>query len=278
MTRLALTTVACTLAAVACAAPALADGGPSPGVVQGWSGVVAPGGAMRYVAMPAGGSTVVAAVKIYGGSVERFRSLPGSYGIPVVAFDGTSGGISVDGRLLVLAEPPLGGGALRPASRFAVLETKGLRIRHRVVLRGDFSFDALSPDGRTLYLIEHTSTQDLSRYRVRAYDLRTGQLLERVVADKRSSETTMSGYPVTRATSPDGGWVYTLYRNDAGHPFIHALDARSRQAVCIDLPWHGSQDGLWDIRMAVSAEGAIVLRRGSGTVVAVVDARTFEIR
>lgn len=277
MARLSRTVVASVLVAAAFAATAHADGGPSPGVVQGWEGVLAPGGDVRYVAMPAGRQTVVAAVDTNGGRVPRFRPLRGAYGVPLVAFDGTTGGLSQDGRRLVLADAPPGGG-LRVVSRLVVLDTKTLRVRSRVVLRGDFAFDALSPDARTLFLVEHVSDQDFSRYRVRAYDLAAGRLLDGAVVDKSSSETTMSGYPLARATSPDGVWVYTLYRNDAGHPFIHALDTGERRAVCIDLPWHGSQDGLWNLRMALSADRTeIVLSRRSGGVFAVVDTRTFRV-
>ena len=267
--------LACSLAAGALAAGALAAGGPSPGTVQGWEGVVAPGGGVRYVAMPAGRSTVVAAVNVYGGRIVRFGSLAGSWGVPLVAYDGSAGGLSFDGGLLVLAEPSRGG--FRAVSRFAVLGTKAFRVRRQIVLKGEFSFDALSPDARTLYVIEHVSEQDYSRYRVRAYDLRAGRLLAGAIADKRSSETTMAGYPLTRATSPDGRWVYTLYRNDGSDPFIHALDTRGRRAVCIDLPWKRSQDGLSRLRLSAGAD-EIVLRRRTGNVVAVVDARTFEVR
>src|SRR2546422_6964748 len=48
-------TIALALTFSALALPAArADGGPSPGVTLGWDGLVAPGGAGRYVALPAG--------------------------------------------------------------------------------------------------------------------------------------------------------------------------------------------------------------------------------
>ncbi len=40
---------------------------------------------------------------------------------------------------------------------------------------------------------------------------------------------------MTRATSPDGGWEYTLYDGGGAHPFIHALDVVEGATVCIDL-------------------------------------------
>jgi hypothetical protein len=45
----------------------------------------------------------------------------------------------------------------------------------------------------------------------------------------------MRGYPLTRATSPDGRWAYTLYDGGGDHPFIHALDTVEGRTVCIDV-------------------------------------------
>jgi hypothetical protein len=71
---------------------------------------------------------------------------------------------------------------------------------------------------------------------VRAYDLRAERLLPRVIADRRQRGWTMSGYPVARATGPDGRWVYTLYHQADNYPFVHALDTVTRTAVCIAVP------------------------------------------
>ena len=264
------------LAAGALTAGALA-GGPSPGVSLGWDGIAAPDAGLRYVTLPAGRNTVVAAVRVADGRVVRFRALRGSFGVPLVAFDGTAGGLSLDGRTLVLGQPPGNGRA--PATRFAVLTTQHFRILRSFTVPGDFAFDALSPDGRLLYLIEHVSAQDVWRYRVRAYDLAAGRLLERVVADKREGTQVMAGYPVARAASVDGRWVYTLYGNGAGSPFVHALDARNAAAVCIDLPWQGSQDTLSGARLVLSADRtSLVLRYKSGKEAAVIDTTTFRAR
>ena len=276
MIRRLLPAAAAGLLAAALTAGALA-GGRSPGVSMGWDGIAAPGGELRYVTLPAGRNTVVAAVRLDTGRVVRFRALRGGFGVPLVAFDGTAGGLSLDGRTLVLGQRP--GKAPAAETRFAVLTTESFRIRRVFALRGDFSFDALSPDGRLLYLVEHVPAQDASRYRVRAYDLAAGRLLARVIADKREGTQVMAGYPMARATSADGVWVYTLYRNDAGSPFVHALDARNAAAVCIDLPWQGSQDRLSDARLALSADGkSLVLRYASGKEAAAIDTTTFRVR
>ena len=81
---------------------AYADGAPSAGVSQGGAGVM--WGALRYVALPAPGGTSVAQIDPAGGTVNGFVSLRGSWGIPIVAFDGTTAGVSAGGQTLVLAQ------------------------------------------------------------------------------------------------------------------------------------------------------------------------------
>jgi len=46
----------------------------------------------------------------------------------------------------------------------------------------------------------------------------------------------MVGYAMTRTTSADGRWVYTLYQEPSGESFVHALDTVGAAAYCIDLP------------------------------------------
>jgi hypothetical protein len=262
-------------AAGTAAGGALGNGGPSPGVLRGWTGVLAPGGDVRYVALPAGRSTVVASVRVRGGRVVRFASLLGSFGVPLVAYDGTAGGLSADGRTLVLGSTAVG---FRASSRFAVLNAKSLRREHVVALPGTFSFDALSPDASRLYLVEHLSARDAVRYRVRAYDLVRGRLLPRPVVDRSSRTAEMRGSPAARVATRDGGWAYTLYLGGQ-HPFVHALETRRGEAICIDLPWHGSQEGLSRMRLALSAdERRLLLRdRSSGRRVMAIDTRTFRV-
>ena len=44
------------------------------------------------------------------------------------------------------------------------------------------------------------------------------------IADKTQKGWVMQGWPTARATTADGRWVYTLYSNPGGYPFVHALD------------------------------------------------------
>lgn len=82
----------------------------------------------------------------------------------------------------------------------------------------------------------------------------------------------MTGQPVTRASSADGTWAYTLYTRQRDAPFVHALDTRRREAVCIDLDgWRGTTDALWKMRLVPSADGKTILLRSrtGGTVMAI---------
>lgn len=246
-------TLAVLVAATAWAAVAASgDGGPSPGVSWGWNGVLARDGQVRYVSLPTARDSVLAVVRVRDGRVLNFRSLRGAFGVPLVAYDGTGGGLSRDGRRLVLAQQTFAGS---PRTRFLVLGTRRLQIKATVTLEGAFSYDALSPDASTLYLIQHLPGGDNTRYQVRAYDLRAGRLLTRVIVDPKEPDERMSGQPLRRLESADGRWAYTLYTSPGSHPFIHALDTVKRTAVCIDLDWHGSQDGLWRMRLVPSRDG-----------------------
>jgi hypothetical protein len=206
----------------------------------------------------------VEAIRVSDGRVLRFADIAGSFGVPLVTYGGTTGGVSHDGKTLVLATfvgPP---GADTTTS-FAVVGTRNLRLRDVVKLRGMYSFDALAPDASTLYAIQYTSTQRYDRYRVRAYDLKAGKLLPGAIVDKREPKEPMTGSPVARVTNPTGSWVYTLYSRTGDKPFIHALNASNRYALCIDLDaWTGSQNRLSQYTLSLTG-GRLVLSRPDGT-------------
>jgi hypothetical protein len=221
----------------------------------------------RYVAGRAGGATTVYAVRHE--NVEGQLKVDGDWGIPAVTLTGTPGGLSADGKTLVLAQPS-GYRVLREKSRFLVLSTHPLAMRATVSLKGEFSFDVLSPSSRWLYLIQHISADDLVAYRVRAYDLARHRLLPGAIVAKSESET-MRGYPIARAGSSNGRWVYTLYHRNSGNPFVHALNAAQRFAVCIDLQVQGANG------LRLSTDGRQLAVRLNGKRVATIDTRTFSV-
>jgi hypothetical protein len=264
------------IAAALTASAAAGDGGPAPGPMLGASGVLAPSNAVRYVAFPSGRDTLVAAVGVDGGRIGRWRIIRGGFGIPTVAFDGTTDGVSRDGKTLVLASwtPQPARGVV---TRFAVLSTATFAPRKIVKLRGSFSFDALSPDGKTLYAIEYLWSPDPLHYRVRAVDLVSGRLYPGQIVDKREADEQMNGQPVSRAWARDGGWAFTLYSRNADEPFVHALDTRNRAARCIDLPWRVQPEAVWSVRLGLSADGRRVVVRQKGKRLASIDLGTFAV-
>lgn len=251
MRRLSLC-LAAAVAALVFVPTALADGGPFL-VTQGGQGVATRDDAFHYVAVPAGAhSTLLEKLEVANGQVNFWIPLEGSWGIPTLGTNSLLGqGLSWSGRTLVLTAPP---GYSSP-SRFMLVDLKRLRAVRTITLHGFFSFDALSPDGSRMYLIQYThgSSGNLTHYVVREYDLRKNRLLPGKIAarDEDENEPTMAGYPVTRTTSTGGRWVYTLYQKPSGMPFIHALNTVAGVAHCIDLPWSKANNGVYNLVLAL---------------------------
>ena len=220
------------LGALAVAPSALAAY-PPPYAAQGNPGVLNNDGSLRYVAFDAGGdATVISAIKTSDGSRLQSANVAGSFGIPMLTNYGLAGGVFRDGSAFVLQSTKVAS-----PTRFMILNTNDLSARDSITLKGVFGFDALSPDGSKLYLIQHRTANDLQHYIVRAYDLSTRTLLPGRIADKTQKSWVMQGWAVTRATSSNGRWVYTLYANPGGFPFIHALDTVKGVAHCVGIPW-----------------------------------------
>jgi hypothetical protein len=253
--------------------------GPWLGTMNGGAGVVDGQAGVSYVTLRNGQSTTVEQVRRSDRKVLASTRVDGRWGIPYVTLSSGVGGLSPDGRVLVLAEQLAQNGELHKETSFTVVRTRPLAVSRTIRLRGDFGFDALSPDGRTLYLIEHASQRDLLKYRVRAYDLRADRLVAGVIADKRQTGWLMSGWPVARAASTGGRWVYTLYANGDNYPFVHALDTMSRTAICIGLPWDwraGAQE-IQNADLRVSGGNLLIAGgHGAGTRFAL-DTATFRI-
>ena len=231
------------------AAAAQAGGVPPTSLDAGPEGVLDQTGGHRFTALPLGTRTVLTKSQTHGGRVLRASILDGRWGVPVVADDGTSGGLSADGRTLVLTR--VAKAYPRRNTAFAVVQTGPMAIRDTVALDGDWRFDAISPRGRWLYLIEQPERFDLSRTTARTYDLERDRLLP--------PTELLSGYPITRTTAPPGRWEYTLYAGGR-QPFIRALDTVTHTARRLDLPSNvTSHRRLWALRLAIRKNRVAVL-------------------
>src|SRR5689334_1159522 len=229
------------LVAALAAAPAAAGDGFPQAAMQAGAGVTSPQG-RQYVAVGVDQWHTMLTTLQYGG-VTGWSELDGSFGIPMVTQSET-GGLSRDGRTLILQEV-----ALAAPTQFVVVDARTLRVRDRFILDGIYSFDALSPDGSMLYLIQRVDAKNSARYVVRAYDLVHGRLLPGRIADRTQKSWVMQGQPVVRGTSSDGRWIYTLYSNPGGYPFVHALDTVRGVAHCVGIPWPQTADQgpLWNL-------------------------------
>jgi DNA-binding beta-propeller fold protein YncE len=257
--------VAALIAAGVAAPSAAADGLPVLGIDVGSTGVTTPQAVDRYVTIPSTGGTLVERIRRDGGQVLAASLFPGTYTIPAVAYDASPGGLSGDRHTLVLIEPRTS--FPRATTRLVVLHAPSLRYRTTIRLRGDFSFDAVSPDGTRVYLIQYLSAKDPTLYAVRSYGVATGRLDPKPVVDPHEATEKMRGQPLSRASSADGRWAYTLYDGGGGTPFVHALDTARGRARCIDLAGL-APSSLWRLRLAVSGR-SLNIRDGARTVLTI---------
>ncbi len=250
------------------------------GQIGSFGGVAVAGSPYRFAALPPrmpGKSTTVARIERDGGRVSRWWSLPGSFLVPAVATadDDSGGGLSADGQTLVLSGtwptyPPR-------VSRFAVLKTQfnyewhgpGRPPHFRqfpkfIDLPGAFGFNAISPDGATAYLTryrEHGAGPGngeigpIDDFEIRALDLDSGKLLPRPLGVAGSRERWLDGLPITRASSGDGRWAYTLHSGDRGVPYLLALDTVAGRASAIDLPRSTKPAAQFALRLRLEAGG-----------------------
>jgi hypothetical protein len=145
------------------------------------------------------------------------------------------------------------------------------------VLRGDFTLDAISPDGALLYFVHYLSRRDITRYEVRAYDVAERRLLPDPVVDPDEAGESMRGTPLARASSADGRWAYTLYDGNGEHPFVHALDTVAATAVCVDLHDLAGRDDLWTMRLATAPSGQVQVRSEAGRTLFAIDPESFAV-
>ncbi len=127
--------------------------------------------------------------------------------------------------------------------------------------------EAFSPDGSTLYVIDHRPATDPEVYRVTAADLRTGALREVIGPLKTPLTEEMRGEGRQQVWAPDGTQLYTLYVRqthvhvDGTEPhiavagedaFVHVLDVRHEWALCLELPpgFGMGPDGSTDIMVS----------------------------
>jgi hypothetical protein len=121
-----------------------------------------------------------------------------------------------------------------------IIDVKSYRPKHTIKLAGNFEVEALSPDGSSLFLVEHLPAAKPDRYVIRWYDLSKEQLVADPLRSKTADEI-MSGYAWGGVASTDGEWLFTLYLStNRKVAFVHMLNLKERYTVCVDLPSDGA--------------------------------------
>ena len=175
-------------------------------------------------------SGVLEDVDPHSGAILHTLPLARPYDVPQVAINGMPGGLSQNGRWLVLQTPG--------APHLLVVDTSFSQRPVAVDLAGAFDFDGISNDGERLYLLQYLSAND---YEVRFYNVRGGFLDPAVVIDKFDPTEPMTGRRLATVSSTDGTWQFTVYARARKGAFIHALQMGSPISLCLELPGSG-----WD--------------------------------
>jgi len=170
-----------------------------------------------------------------GATLHRMQ-LSGRFELPRATVTGVPGGLSQNGRWLVLESFDATSSGVRTATQLLVVDTSYVKGAQQINLNGFFEFDAVSNDGRRIFLIEYL---DGNQYRVRFYDLGAGRLDPNIVFDKSDGSSAMTGVRLTGIPSHDGQWLYSVYVRENKSAFIHALNLDGPFALCLDLPGSG---------------------------------------
>lgn len=184
-------------------------------------------------------------------------NIPAGYALPVLG-QGPTAGLSPDGQWIALYSQTQADG--RFSTSFLVGSASLTQPLKAVHLNGDFHFDALSNDGRSLYLIQNVD--GAGHYQVRLYDVASQSLTSRPIVDKREPNEPMNGLRGDSVADPHGTYVFTVYARESG-PFVHALVLDQPFAWCIDLPAKSGAD------MVEQAHWSLVLSHDGTTLYAV---------
>lgn len=195
------------------------------------------------------------------GANQRNLDLGGDYSLPPATANGLPGGLSGNGRWLVVET------AGKTATRMLLINTDALKVTRTIDLHGTFHFDAISDDGLRLYLIQYLNSRE---YYVRLYDTALGQLDENIVVDKSDGNQAMTGLRLSGVATPGGSWLFSMYVRSEESPFVHALSLGGPFAFCLDLPGSGfstnQNEMQWSIAMSRDGSRLYAANPATGTV------------
>ncbi|HEV2035522.1 MAG TPA: hypothetical protein VGU71_15255 [Candidatus Dormibacteraeota bacterium] len=187
----------------------------------------------------------------HSGTVLRTLQLPGIYEMPPATLGGAPGGLSQNGRYLVLQMA-----GQRTSARMLLIDTQLFNVTKRIDLNGKFDFDAVNNTGQSVYVLEYPNAAD-SYYHVRVYEVLAGHLGGYTVVDKGNPNEVMTGVRLSGVFSPDGQWLYSLYARANQGAFVHALNLSQPFAFCLDLPGSGYSSNMnaFQWSLAITPDG-----------------------
>ena len=213
------------------------------------------------------GDTLVDLDPLDGATLYSER-LPGYFQLPPATMSGVPGGLSQNGRWLVVQRFDPTSSPIPSTTHLALVDTLYLKPLQQFDLNGYFQFDAISNDGQRIFLIQYISQTE---YYVRQFDVGIRQLNPNIIFDKADGAAAMAGLRLSGISSPDGHWLYSLYVRQDKSPFIHALNLDGKLiAFCVDLPGSGyssNPDAFhWSLALSADASHLYAANGASGTV------------
>ena len=201
------------------------------------------------------------------GSIRNSMRLGDSFQLPAATANGLPGGLSPDGRWLVVERVDAAPGSMPKATHMLLIDTSRFTVARKIDLAGYFQFDAVSNNGINLYLIQHLNARE---YYVRLYDVPSNTLTENIVVDKSDGNQAMAGVRLSGIATPDGRWLFSMYVREHESPFIHALSLDGPFAFCLDLPGAGYGDDPremnWSLAMAADGSNIFAVNPSTGVV------------
>ncbi|MBN9623783.1 MAG: hypothetical protein J0H06_12660, partial [Actinobacteria bacterium] len=266
-----------TIAALALlSAPAAEAGGGYYTQLSPPHGTTVPGSPYRFQTFVLGRHrriTVIERIERGPGLVSRRWKLRGAWHLDAPAFDLEGAGVAAEAPVLVLsrfAAPRRS--LLRAWTDLAFLDTGRHRERgpspfRRVSLPGDYTVQAVSPDGQFVYLAHNLqpNPERGPRFILVPYSLQARRLLP--ASDIRDNGEILFGTPVARTEDPDGRRVFTLYEDafPGGQMYVRALGTVHGALAEKAIPGlqHFRNPFLLDLHLASSGRLLTIRRRSS---------------
>jgi DNA-binding beta-propeller fold protein YncE len=185
----------------------------------------------RYWTVESGDRTTVRGIDPATGLDAIAFTLDGRWSVPA-AYGPAPSGLSANGNWMVLVAPPVSVTGSGMLNRFAVVDLAQKKLDRVVNANGDLGFDAVSDDGRNLYLVEHLVPAPRYAVRVASFNGASGLASGILGQIKTAEPEVMNGlYHASVAVGAD--WLLSLYSNPGRGPFIHALNTTQLYAQCI---------------------------------------------